>query len=254
MKIYEKEAQELPWPAIHEYLVEVGSARTKRELLKKSVAGLSRIIPYDSCAGAFSVAWEILFADGLSGKEQHAYNEHYRIMHRQKYAKKRSASSSRSPLVFCSRPSRAYENSEFYVDFARPNRLELFMAALAPNRGILLLPFRSRQGPGFTKKEACILEVVTVHVNNFYSIFSEYSMPASLSPTQDAILERFPQLTNRESQIGQLICGRLSTAEIASKLFVDVRTVETHLAHLYRKIGVQSKCAAISRLVDDRDR
>jgi DNA-binding CsgD family transcriptional regulator len=54
-------------------------------------------------------------------------------------------------------------------------------------------------------------------------------------------------LTDREVQILQLVAlGRTNTA-IASSLDVSPRTIAKHLEHIYRKLGVSSRTAAVSR-------
>jgi DNA-binding NarL/FixJ family response regulator len=46
------------------------------------------------------------------------------------------------------------------------------------------------------------------------------------------------ELSDRELEIGNLIGAGLSTREIAERLCVSVKTVETHQAHLKRKLGL----------------
>jgi ATP/maltotriose-dependent transcriptional regulator MalT len=60
-------------------------------------------------------------------------------------------------------------------------------------------------------------------------------------------------LTSREAQVGALLCRGLSAPEIATRLFVAVRTVEVHLAHLYQTLGVHSKRQAIALLTNGED-
>ena len=48
-------------------------------------------------------------------------------------------------------------------------------------------------------------------------------------------------LSPRELEILGLLCERLSDAEIAARLFISRRTVSSHVAHLYDKIGVSTR-------------
>jgi DNA-binding NarL/FixJ family response regulator len=50
-----------------------------------------------------------------------------------------------------------------------------------------------------------------------------------------------PRLTERESEIARLASTGLSDREIAASLVVSVRTVESHLASAYRKLGIVSR-------------
>lgn len=52
--------------------------------------------------------------------------------------------------------------------------------------------------------------------------------------------ERVKELTQRELEILKLICEELSTAEIAEKLFISPRTVETHRKHILQKTQVKT--------------
>lgn len=56
------------------------------------------------------------------------------------------------------------------------------------------------------------------------------------------------ELTRRESEVVELVVAGLSNAEVARRLYLSERTVETHLQHVYRRLGVDSRRAMIAHL------
>jgi two-component system nitrate/nitrite response regulator NarL len=55
-----------------------------------------------------------------------------------------------------------------------------------------------------------------------------------------------PALTERESQILRLIASGKSLPDIAGELYLGVTTVKTHVQHLYEKLGVSDRAAAVA--------
>jgi two-component system nitrate/nitrite response regulator NarL len=55
-----------------------------------------------------------------------------------------------------------------------------------------------------------------------------------------------PVLTEREGQILRLIAAGKSLPSIAKELFLGVTTVKTHTQHLYDKLGVSDRAAAVA--------
>jgi DNA-binding NarL/FixJ family response regulator len=50
-------------------------------------------------------------------------------------------------------------------------------------------------------------------------------------------------LTPSERRVAQLAARGLGNHEIAQTLFVTVKTIETHLGHIYAKLGITSRTA-----------
>jgi two-component system nitrate/nitrite response regulator NarL len=55
-----------------------------------------------------------------------------------------------------------------------------------------------------------------------------------------------PVLTDREMEILRLIAEGLSLPDIARKLFLGVTTVKTHVQHVYEKLEVSDRAAAVA--------
>ena len=66
-----------------------------------------------------------------------------------------------------------------------------------------------------------------------------------LAGGEPGMAERYESLTAREQEILRFLCQGLSNKAIAQRLFLSVRTVEGHIAHLYRKLDVHSRTEAI---------
>ena len=58
------------------------------------------------------------------------------------------------------------------------------------------------------------------------------------------------RLTERERVILQYLATNLTNAEIAEAEFISLHTAKTHIAHIYRKLGVSSRRAAIRRAAE----
>ncbi|MGH3242890.1 MAG: response regulator transcription factor, partial [Spirillospora sp.] len=61
-------------------------------------------------------------------------------------------------------------------------------------------------------------------------------------------------LSKREYEVASLVVEGCTNSQIAERLFVSIRTVETHLSHIFAKFGVSSRVGvvnALSRAVPD---
>jgi DNA-binding CsgD family transcriptional regulator/tetratricopeptide (TPR) repeat protein len=64
---------------------------------------------------------------------------------------------------------------------------------------------------------------------------------------------RSGELTENERRVASLVTEGLSNKEVATRLFVTVKTVEATLSSVYAKVGVRSRTALAARLIRGRD-
>jgi two-component system nitrate/nitrite response regulator NarL len=55
-----------------------------------------------------------------------------------------------------------------------------------------------------------------------------------------------PRLSEREQEVLKLIADGLSAPEIGERIHLSTATVKTHLQHLYEKLGVSERAAAVA--------
>lgn len=48
-------------------------------------------------------------------------------------------------------------------------------------------------------------------------------------------------MTPAERDVVRLVCDGLANKDIAARLFISPRTVQTHLTHIYTKLGISSR-------------
>ena len=71
-----------------------------------------------------------------------------------------------------------------------------------------------------------------------------------LTPERPPVPPELPAawpMTQAERRVLELLVRGLSNREIATELHVSVNTIQTHLAHAYEKLGVQSRSQLLAR-------
>jgi DNA-binding NarL/FixJ family response regulator len=67
----------------------------------------------------------------------------------------------------------------------------------------------------------------------------------SSAPSAKEISDRIGELTQREAEVLQLIGRGLTNTEIAGELFISEVTVKSHIGHIFTKLGLRDRAAAI---------
>ncbi len=84
-----------------------------------------------------------------------------------------------------------------------------------------------------------------------YHIFYRFYFSSPISKTEKSLTDEFIKdfsITKREQEIILALLDGKSNKELAETLFVSAKTIETHLANIYRKVGVKNRLELFSRL------
>lgn len=76
--------------------------------------------------------------------------------------------------------------------------------------------------------------------------------PQIASQMMRRMREPAPALSPREIELLELLASGASNKEIARSLFISEATVKTHLVHIFGKLGVDSRTAAVTKAVEQR--
>jgi ATP/maltotriose-dependent transcriptional regulator MalT len=77
--------------------------------------------------------------------------------------------------------------------------------------------------------------------------------PREVRPSWLGLVRRSgPLLTEREVEILGLLATGQSNREMARRLFVSEATVKSHLSHIYTKLEVDTRAAAVARAIEQR--
>jgi DNA-binding CsgD family transcriptional regulator len=116
---------------------------------------------------------------------------------------------------------------------------------------------RNGRQPDFSERDRSVLEAVRPFVVQAYETIAVRARLAAherraahmceqASPPHSEVMLGFG-LTAREVEVLGLLAGGLANAEIAGELGLSERTVAKHLEHIYAKLGVRNRTAAVAR-------
>ena len=120
--------------------------------------------------------------------------------------------------------------------------LERALAAATPSR--LLAPFLV-VGPSFVPMLRDQLRRGTAYPELVAQILNRLA-----GDPGECVNQWGEQLTERERVVLRYLATNLTNAEIADAEFISVHTAKTHIGHIYRKLGVSNRRAAIRRAAE----
>jgi DNA-binding CsgD family transcriptional regulator len=134
---------------------------------------------------------------------------------------------------------RAFRDTPLYNDYYRPIRIEHAMALpIHVDRRFLVSFVLNRGGLPFADRERDLAELVRPHLATLYRLLAEADSPPPASVA----------LTRREREVLDWVAAGKTNRDIAAILGTSARTVEKHLEHVYEKLGVETRVAAVMRL------
>jgi DNA-binding CsgD family transcriptional regulator len=99
----------------------------------------------------------------------------------------------------------------------------------------------------FGRRERAILELVRPHLAALYRSASLRRRLAAAAATFDPDAAT-GELTPREREVLLCVADGLSNDQIANVLVIELSTVRKHLEHVYEKLGVRSRTAALAKV------
>ena len=131
---------------------------------------------------------------------------------------------------------RSFRDSGIYADVAQPIGVDQMLATALKPGGLHVCISLNRAGLDFTPTAVDLLTQLRPLLTR---------RVARLMAGQ-AILARHQKLTAREEQVLRLVADGLTDAAIGHRLGCSPRTVDKHLEHIYRSLGVSCRTAAIA--------
>ncbi len=198
-------ARLIPWRGICALLEAIEAEETPRSLFERTLERLDALVPYDFGVAVLADESQL---DGLP------------------------VVISRSPRGQPERAREAFGHAPASRSIGVGSRRE------SGSHGFSISLHRARV---FSELEKSILEALLPHLHN---LFRALIHPADEQRGRLLAIAARAGLSRREREIYVLLCGRLTIAEIAQRLFISRHTVAKHVEHIYDKLQVSGRRGA----------
>lgn len=147
-----------------------------------------------------------------------------------------------------------FQSTPLFNEYYRPIGLYHVMAVpLHVDDRFLVSIVVNRRRRGFSDRDRAVLELIRPHLANLYRLGLAIDRAKQAPAHADKATQiAAANLTARERDVlGWLAAGK-TNRDIAAILGASPRTVEKHLEHIYEKLGVETRTAAVMRVLDQR--
>lgn len=149
----------------------------------------------------------------------------------------------------------AFHRLGIYSEFFRPLGVEHQLVVTLPSgpRSLVIGLALNRSKPDFSERDRTLLELLRPHLARAYanstilsSLRDQLELLRNGRADNDAPDDRIAALTARERTLLALVAHGLTNKEIAGELGIATATVKKHLEHVYAKLGVRTRTAALA--------
>lgn len=211
---------------------------------------VSSLVPAESCSynhliGPVAVAWRIEPANALDFPDaEQLFQQHLPEHPLLQYLEATGDFAARRISDVAS--DRQFRSLGLYHEFYRPAEVgyQLVVSTPAPHGGMISVAL-NRYGQDFSDRQREVVDLLRPHLAQASAIASLLSQPVPDAPSG---AHGRPLLTPRQTRILQLVAAGNSDRVVARTLGVSVRTVHTHLQHIYRALGVSSRTEALAHV------
>jgi DNA-binding CsgD family transcriptional regulator len=147
-------------------------------------------------------------------------------------------------------PLRDLKRREVYAEVSRPLKIDHFLLVKLHKEGqrvgVLLL---DRDRLEFSDDDRALAQQLTRPLARLYrSVLARERLATRVAELERGLREASPdglsELTPRELEVLEHVAAGRTDREIATLLYISVRTVHKHLEHVYEKLGVRTRTAA----------
>lgn len=152
-----------------------------------------------------------------------------------------------------SMPLQRFRSTALYADYYRPVGLDRAVAVPLWMDGRTLVSLvLNRRGRDFSERDCARLELLRPHLAFLYALACRRHVAGPEPEGHEALRPQragnLPAaLTPRECEVVRWLAHGKTDAEIAAVLGTSARTVQKHLEHVYVKLGVETRTAAVMR-------